>query len=314
MILLLFSLACEKEEIGIPAHDPGDVVTQQLEMGGNYLEQIFYRLENNSIASQNLKTDWDLGFEAGPDGWHIILNSSTGGAVANTGTTDFELVPDPKTAAWRWDVPGGWLDSTGIGDWRDKKEVYLIDRGYDAAGKQLGYRKIVFESVDETAYRIRYARPDGSDEHSTIVPKDPELNFVCFSFVTHKVAAIHPPSREWDLLFTQYIHLFKEPLETPYLVTGVLTNPKRIAVAVETEKEFSAITFEDVSGYDFSEAMNVIGYDWKFYDFDAGSYTVYPGMNYIIKTKEEIYYKLHFTDFYNDAGEKGAPRFEVQRL
>jgi hypothetical protein len=58
----------------------------------------------------------------------------------------------------------------------------------------------------------------------------------------------------------------------------------------------------------------MVGYNWKEYDLSAGEYTVFSNINYIIQDKNDKYYKLHFIDFYNNLGEKGYPKFEIQEL
>ncbi len=60
--------------------------------------------------------------------------------------------------------------------------------------------------------------------------------------------------------------------------------------------------------------VDVIGYSWKEYNFGSSTYEVDPSKNYIIKTTEGMYYKIHFIDFYNDQGDKGTPVFETQLL
>ena len=52
--------------------------------------------------------------------------------------------------------------------------------------------------------------------------------------------------------------------------------------------------------------INVIGYDWKIYDFDTGFYTIDPSATYILSDTEGYFYKLRFIDFYNENGEKGS--------
>ena len=67
---LLFGLtACDPGELPVPAHDPGDVITRQVEMGANYQQQMFYDLGTDQLVSSNAKEIWDLGFEASADGW-----------------------------------------------------------------------------------------------------------------------------------------------------------------------------------------------------------------------------------------------------
>ena len=311
--LILIFASCEKEELPIPAHDPGDVITVQLEMMPDYRYQLFYDLETNTIVSQNLKTDWDLGFEASESGWHVVLNTSRGGAAAKTGTTDFSAVTSSAGAIWQWDVHSGNLDSTAIGDHRGTEEVYIIDRGYDHLGNHTGYRKIIIQEVTNTSYIIRFAQLDGTGDATISIAKDTTLNFIAFSFNTNSTAPIEPPKTDWDLLFTQYVHIFDDP-PTPYLVTGVLINRHNVQVAVDNQKDFAEITYDNIQNYTFTTAINAIGYDWKTYDYTSGTFTVSPEKNYIIKTTEGIYYKLHFIDFYNETGDKGAPKFEMQKM
>jgi len=58
----------------------------------------------------------------------------------------------------------------------------------------------------------------------------------------------------------------------------------------------------------------VIGYEWKYYNFDAALYTIEPGLAYVIRDRDGFYYKLRFIDFYSEGGEKGYPKFEYVRL
>jgi hypothetical protein len=74
------------------------------------------------------------------------------------------------------------------------------------------------------------------------------------------------------------------------------------------------ITREHALELEFSSRADVIGYDWKYYNFDAGVYTVVPDMNYVIRDRDGFFYKLRFIDFNNDVGEKGYPKFEFVRL
>ena len=85
-------------------------------------------------------------------------------------------------------------------------------------------------------------------------------------------------------------------------------------MAIDSEKEFNEITYEDIESYSFSSNQDVIGYDWKDFDFDSGFYLIYAEKNYIIKNGLDQYFKIHFIDFYDDLGEKGHPTFEIQQL
>ena len=61
-------------------------------------------------------------------------------------------------------------------------------------------------------------------------------------------------------------------------------------------------------------ALDAIGYDWKFYNFTSGVYTIRPNLNYIVHGVSGFYFKLRFVGFYNKDGLKGYPVIEYQKL
>ena len=127
---------------------------------------------------------------------------------------------------------------------------------------------------------------------------------------------IEPAKNSWDLVFTQYTHLFTNNTETPaYLVTGILTNYlNNVMVAIDSTTLFDEINLDLISSYNFSNDQDGIGYNWKRYDLENQVYTVNSEITYIIKDLSNRYFKMHFIDFYNDLGEKGYPKFEIQEL
>jgi hypothetical protein len=100
----------------------------------------------------------------------------------------------------------------------------------------------------------------------------------------------------------------------PYLVVGLLLNPNGVAAARDSIHDFMEMDADDIADLEFSTSADVIGYDWKYYNFDAGVYTIVPDMNYVIRDRDGYFYKLRFVDFYNDEGVKGYPTFEFVRL
>ena len=64
---------------------------------------------------------------------------------------------------------------------------------------------------------------------------------------------------------------------------------------------------------EMNERIDNPGYDWKTYNFDEGYYKVDLDRSYIFLTKEG-YYKLRFVDYIDDNGDRGAPKFEYQKL
>ena len=115
------------------------------------------------------------------------------------------------------------------------------------------------------------------------------------------------------MLFTQYTHLYSDTTTPAYLVTGVILNSE-VLVAEDNSFSFEEINYSIIDQLNFTSNKDAIGFDWKEYNFDAGFYTVNSNLNYIIKDRQQRYFKLRFTDFYNSNGDKGCPTFEIQEL
>jgi hypothetical protein len=118
---------------------------------------------------------------------------------------------------------------------------------------------------------------------------------------------------DYDLVFTQYTHLFTDPL-TPYLVTGIISNRGFTSIARLDEKPFAEIELQNVESLEFSYDLDVIGYDWKYYSLEDGVFTTFSNQHYIIQTQDGLFYKLRIVGFYNSEGLKGYPNIEFQAL
>jgi hypothetical protein len=325
-IVMLTVSSCFKEDERVQPHQSGDVSTATIELTRNYKNQVYFDLSSSAVVTTNLRTAWDLAFECKPGGTQILLNSSCFMKAADCGIIPFAQPIDTTGLNWKFDRSDGNPDSTALlhwvsingGDTLYPGHVYAIDRGLDENGIVLGLRQVVFDGLRQGLYTFRWANIDGSSATSAAVEKDTTLNFIHYSFKNGGVIqAAEPAKSQWDLLFTQYsTTLFTtEGDPYPYLVTGVLINQSGMQVAVDSLIAFSAITFETAQTMTYSNSLDVIGYDWKLVNSSTNyTYTVRDRVNYVIKDAEGYFFKLHFTGFYNDLGEKGYPVFEYQRL
>lgn len=314
--VFIFLLGCEQNEIPIKQHSSGNITSKQINMGSSYSQQIFYSLHDNAVITDNEKTNWDLAFESSSEGWNIIINSSTFSQLAELSDINFNDLISVNNLNWRYDNPLGIQYGTAFNDYRNKNSVYILDRGYNLSGNNRGYKKIIIDSINNTSYYIKYANLDNTNIQNLEIKKDDTYNFQYLSLDNDETINIEPKKENWDLLFTQYTHLFLDNEETPaYLVTGVLTNYlNNIMVATDTINTFQDIELNMIGQYNFTNMQNKIGYDWKSYNFSSQSYNVNPNITYIITDIDGRYFKLHFIDFYNDNGEKGNPKFEIQEL
>jgi hypothetical protein len=309
--------SCEKEEKPISPHKSGDTITNSVSLGTLYKKQAFFDLESNRMVSENNRNDWDLGFESGAAGYHVILNAAKFMSLAPTGETALSAVVDTAGFSFEIDAPSGSLDSTAFGEWVGNGEVFILNRGQNHLGIHQGFKKLVLESVGTDYYVLQHANLDGSDLDTDTVYKNELYNF---SFISCAVASeglinVEPPKEDWDIMFSQYSEVFHDnDPPTRYLVTGVLINRYNTEVAEVFDKDYADIVYADIANYDFSADISTIGYDWKEFDLDAGEYTVFPEKNYIIRTSESRFFKIHFIDFYDQNGNKGTPTFEFQEL
>ena len=303
--------ACFKKEIPVEKPTSG-AITTQIELGEDYANQIYYDLETNSIIRQNNREIWDLAFEAGDNGFHILLNESRIMSAALSNETDITALISDAGLSYHWDFHTGNLDSTAIGDWQSSGKVYVIDLGTSLTGSNLGKKKLKVLSVSNTEYQIEFADLNSASIQTFTIPKSTTAGFTYFSMTgSGSLKDIEPDKGTWDLIFTAYCHVFDE--HTPYSLVGVLSN-RFGGKVLEVSIPFADLKYADIVESDFEERVNVIGYDWKTYDFDNGTYVVNSNRTFIVKTVLGRYYKMRFVDYYDENGIKGAPKFELQEL
>lgn len=317
ILILLFILnACERPEKPIAPFDRGSVAAAVVSMNSNYKFQVFYSLDSSKVVKSVNRMDWDLAFDCSDQ--HILLtNNGRGIYVAKTNKTDFSQINDTVGLKFYWGQPSLNLDSLAFGTWwNEPTKVFVMNMGYDLNGVQLGYVKCIPELLPDKSLKFTWSALSSNTPKSIIVPKDNRFIFNYLSLLNEKIADIEPPKETWDLVFTQYVKLLFAPLYPAtrnYEVVGALQNTSRIETSFDFKTPFKDINASNISG-NFYKHRDAIGFDWKSFDIGANSYTVNPAMNYIIKTKDGFYYKLHFLDFYDDLGVKGSPKFEFQKI
>lgn len=310
----LIVVACDPGELPIEPVDRGDAIITQLEMGASYEKQLYFDLGTNSLIAENDKNDWDIALIQEGSAYRIVMNDSRGGKLAYAKNGAFEDAVNVGSLAWKYDYPSGHLDSTAAGNYLDSTGFYVMDLGVNPDGSALGRRKFAVDTIDPTHYSVRIGTLNGNIDTTIVVEHDATTNLTCISLRNYTEQAVEPMKEDWDLHFTQYMHLFiTDSSFTPYLVTGVLLNRYEVKAMKLDSIPFENITREHALTAVYSEAINTIGYDWKYYNFQNG-FIIYPNINYLITDHEDRYYKLRFLNFYNSVGEKGAPEFEFQEL
>jgi hypothetical protein len=325
LFISLLLTGCFKEDEMVTPHPRGDVMTDTISMTQNYRYQVYFKLDSGIVAARLPRTLTDLGFECAPGGWKIILNTADFMEVADLGVVPFGVAQDTASRFWTFDKSDGNPDSLAFGRWFEvdgadtvsANHVYVVNRGIDEEGNLLGYVQVIFDSLTNGTYHFRWAPLAGGQVTSASVSSDPSTTYAWYSFSGGGATVVaEPPAAGFDLLFTQYTTLLFTDLGEayPYLVTGVLLNRSGVEAAIDTVHEFADITLETAQSLSFSSALDRIGYEWKYYDFESGAYTVRTGISYCIRDTSGFLYKLRFIGFYNSMGDKGYPVIEYQRL
>ena len=317
--VLIGLVACEKEELPV---SPATSQAITAAMGDDYLNMLYFDVLTGTFVKQLPHTGYDLQFESSPDGKFVFLNSSNFMFLGNMGIVPFEQVTDTISSnPWRYDFPTGEPTRTAIGKWfnpdgTSKNEVFVLNRGYDELGNSRGFVKMQMLSASTTTYKLRIASLDNKQDTIVTVQKDSDKNLVQFDITKFAIEDIEPNKNDWHLHFSQYTDydLTEEGDTIPYLVRGVLLNQDNCEAIKLENADFASITLADVQNLALSSDRNAIGYDWKAFSLNTGIYEVVPNIVYIVKEASGNYYKLHFVEFYNDNGDKGYPRFEIEGL
>ena len=319
VILMLFVAvtSCRKEEdplesnlIGvINLNEEFGLQLAEVEMGTDYRFQSYFDLETNMTVASNLKTEWELAFSSLEEGY-VSLNSAISDLRIGVYEGNWDDIIDPETLEYGWDDPTGVIEGLAIGN--DFEPVYVLNRGLDLNDESVGFMKMrITHQVD--SYTLLFADLNGDNEQTIEIPKDQTYNYAHLN-LTEGLKLIEPPKSDFDIYFSQYLYIYDPETEPfPYLVTGCLINNSDVEVAEVFDLPYEDISWSDIANYEFFSTRDIIGFDWKEFDFEDGFIT-YPEMNFVIKSTEGDYYKLHFTSFYNDQFEKGYPQFEFQKL
>jgi heme-binding HmuY-like protein len=324
MLLALGLQSCIPKEypIELPPSDP-NVYQYIIDLGGpDYMNQSYFDFETGKEVSVNNREVWDLKMDATPGNFYLYINGAKGALLARTETTDWVSVTSTSGLKWQWDKSDGNPDSNAIGQWGDfnisepksNNEVYVLDLGKKPNLKSLGVRKFQVLDFKNNKYTVRFSKLDGSGEQIVEVGKKTGNNYVFLSMKDGSIPEVEPESSAYDILFTRYWYTFYKPLYTNYSVVGVWLNPQKVEVAVDSTLSFENININEIGQFDFSNRQDAIGYEWKYYDLKNSSYTVKSHLNYVIRTFEGNVYKMRFTGFINDTGERGYPKFEFQQL
>ena len=324
--ILLLCVACFPEDKAVSPYDRSGLTTATIDIGANYSFQAFYSLKTHSVIRIEDYTYWDLTFDCDRDSLGVFLNSAQVMGVFKIAAPSFEQIPNDTSLFannWRYDSPSGYIDSSAIGKWWERKtndsilsknEYFVTTLGVDANGNRLGVKKFTILNSASNHYRIRFANLDGTNDTTITFPKESEYNVVGVSMRTKQIIYPEPPKNTWDIHCTRYTQLFTIVEEFPYPVTGIFINKSKVKAYLDTIVDFRIMKQSSIVPLALSNRKDVIGYDWKTFDFTSAEFLVLPNKTYVISANQQ-YYKLFFSDFYDSkTGSKGVIQFQYQNI
>ena len=299
--------------------------------GSSNTRQVWYSFENGEVKHNDL-SEWHIAFQIEGIYSSILFNSATGNELyvyPNGEISDWEKVDTNGLSTWPalYNADSSWnlgafnvnirTDDDfdlGWGQYNVNTHNILGDSIYIVKFNEGKALKIRIDKLAGGEYFFTYANLDGSDEISTSIKKGTYegKNFGYYNLVTQKEVDIEPIAKDWDLLFTKYTTMVSMgPGATmPYNVFGILNNGgMRVEKVHPIENPDS---YEDYSSLPFQSPMNVIGYNWKKFDFQNSKYLIEDSTVYIIETADLSIWKLILTGY--SGSETGLVSFKKELL
>jgi hypothetical protein len=290
------------------------VISDSVSILPGYTNQTFYSLNSGTVSSVS-NLDWDLAFQLKGFGGSIIVNSKNNvqvwlaqksaaqwATITSSDTTGivnnplFELHNSDST----WNV--GALNQTknlsnafdlgwGLYDFMSHNvtgdSIYFIKLSNGI------YKKLYIEILIGTTYtyNFKFADLDGTNEISTSIARSNFLNknFGYFSIENNTAINREPAFNTWDLSFAQY--LVTAPLT--YKVAGVLQNDSVYAAKAYPVDVYTV----SAAAYPTQANINVIGFDWKSYNFGTNVWTIEDSLVYFVQNRQGQIWKMNFTGF-----------------
>ncbi len=309
---------------GVAQAQIGTPVSDSIEMGATYLNDVYYDL-NTGTKTSSATNNWHLAFRTGAQTDGIRINSATASG-ANEGTVSLHLYPNGKIADWAsfdttgweswlryhnsdesWEVGAFNVSGVGFPDFSwgtydmtthvvKGDSIYLITF-MNAGVKE--FKKFYIKDKTLGNYTFVFANIDGSDEETVTIKSSDYSgkNYMYYNLASKSALDKEPSSADWDFVLTRYAAL--QPNGVYFPSTGILSNIG-VSVAEGRGRETGELNLSDTAaGAGFSENINTIGYDWK--DYQIGGMGVVwftsDSLAYFIQDRSAAIWKIVFTAF-----------------
>lgn len=238
--------------------------------------------------------------------------------------------PDWLQESQNWiDNSNGDLDQTAINavsENSDQNLVNIVNRGWGVQDNPRGWMKVKVNIVDGN-YQLQYAPIDSDDFQTVEIPKRNGYNFNFFNFDTG-IVEVEPPKDEWQLAFSSGLALFRfAGVLVPYAFRDyVFHNRYGVEIAeilfededvniLDEYNSFGAGNLADVN-VQYDTDISTIGSGWRTIGNPqfGGETAVRSDRFYVVKTADDVFYKLIFVGLLSETGERGHPSILFERL
>lgn len=199
----------------------------------------------------------------------------------------------------------------------------------NATGAHRGFMKVRV-LTDGNSYTIQYAPLEETGSFTEVsIAKDDAYSITAFSLTKGQLVSVEPPVTEWDInlsgVFSYYGYqgpTLAGLTYSDYVVHNTLGGVGLYQVTTYevdsggTTIELDVPSYSDFNREDVEESAfvyddrTVIGSGWR----DAFGGVLKDDRYYILKDAGGNYYKLVFTAYLNNEGERGNPQFTYERL
>ena len=291
--------------------------TDQPSVGPNYSLQTFYNLNDGSTVPQD-PTTWEIAFAVEEDGVGVFVNEAVA-ASFSAPLPEVELYLTASADFANADTTGMIRILNNEISWSEgafnhvKNELDPLDMGwgtYNGSTQEVNgtrifaiklrngvFKKLLIESLINGVFTFKYADLNGNNENTKTVSKSDFENktLAYFSMETGQSLDFEP--EKWDLLFNRYYATIDDGGggTTEYMVTGVLSN-QGVQIAQADEIDPISVDYQDYED-SYTDSINAIGHDWKYFDLGAFEWVVPLDRVYFIKSQEDELWKVLFSAF-----------------
>ncbi len=313
-LLLIGLIACMRPEKPWPRPTGGETATITAHLGPEYDTVAFVSLTLGQVHKVP-RMAWDLEIHSVEGGYQVWTNAAMYAFAADMDSASWENVSNISAiGGWRCDLP----DTAALPILRyGERMTFILDRdkgGIFYTTTASRYRKLWLMATEQDI-EIKAYTLTGEPMGEWRILRLPEPQYLSLER-SGQVVSVLPPWKV-ELMLTRYVHYFPDQPEAfrYYPVVGALV-PKglRSAVVNAAQVTFEDFTYANLSQVVWKTQRDAIGYDWKRYDFDTGTYLIDYSRYYALEVETEQYYKLQFIDFYDESGRKGSVKVRYSAL